>query len=71
VASASDKDLEILLLRRQMAIVERKHSQPVRLSRGEKLTLVVLAVNLKANTRRTIKQLGEVIRIVKPRTLFR
>jgi hypothetical protein len=46
--SASDKELEIVLLRRQLAICERKHRQPMRLTRGEKLTLVVLAVRLKA-----------------------
>ncbi len=68
--SASDKELEILLLRRQLAIYERKQRQPMRLTRGEKLTLVVLAVRLKATTGRTIKQLGEVIRIVKPKTVF-
>ncbi len=68
--SASDKELEILLLRRQLAIYERKHRQPMRLTRGEKLTLVVLAVRLKATSGRTIKQLGDVIRIVKPRTVF-
>ena len=69
-ASASDKDLGILLLRRQLAIFERKQCQPVRLSRGEKLTLVVLAVRLKAKTGRTIKQMSEVIRIVKPTTPY-
>ncbi len=68
--SVSDKELEILLLRRQLAIYERKQRQPMRLTRGEKLTLVVLAVRLKATTGRTIKQLGEVIRIVKPKTVF-
>ena len=68
--SVSDKELEILLLRRQLAIYERKQRQPMRLTRGEKLTLVVLAVRLKATTGRTIKQLGDVIRIVKPKTVF-
>jgi putative transposase len=67
----SEKELEILLLRRQLAILKRKSHPPVRLSRAEKLTLVVLAVRLKAKTGRTIKQLGEVIRIVKPKTVFR
>jgi hypothetical protein len=62
--------LEVLLLRRQLAIYERKQLQPMRLTRGEKLTLVVLAVRLKVTTGRTIKQLGEVIRIVKPKTVF-
>ncbi len=69
--SEGEKDLEILLLRRQLAILERKSRPPVRLSRSEKLTLVVLAVRLKAKTGRTIKQLGEAFRIVKPRTVFR
>ena len=45
-SSESEKDLEILLLRRQLAIYERQQSQPMRLSRGEKLTLVVLGTSL-------------------------
>jgi putative transposase len=68
--SESEKELEILLLRRQLAIFERKQKQAMRLSRREKLTLVVLATRLKAKTGRTIKGMGEVIRIVKPATLF-
>jgi putative transposase len=68
--SESEKDLEILLLRRQLAIYERKQERAPRLSRGEKLALVVLATKLKAKTGRTIKGMGEVIRIVKPATLF-
>ena len=68
--SESEKDLEILLLRRQLAIFERKQRQPVRLSRSEKVTLVALATKLKAKTGRTIKAMGGVIRIVKPATVF-
>jgi hypothetical protein len=68
--SESEKDLEILLLRRQLAIFERKQSQPTRLSRGEKLALVVLGTKLKAKTGRTIHQMRDFIRIVKPATLF-
>jgi hypothetical protein len=45
-----------------------KNGHPI--SRGEKLTLVVLRTKLKAQTGRTIKARGEVIRIVKPATLF-
>jgi hypothetical protein len=45
--SESDKDFEILLLRRQMAIYERRQSRAPHLSRGEKLTLVVIATKLK------------------------
>ncbi len=69
--SASDKELEILLLRRQLAIVERRQKSPMRLSHSEKVMLVALAIRLKAKTGRTIKTMGEVIRTVKPATLFR
>jgi putative transposase len=68
--SESDKDLEILLLRRQLAIYERRQERAPHLSRGEKLTLVVLGIKLKEQTGRTIKAMGEVIRMVKPATLF-
>jgi chemotaxis regulatin CheY-phosphate phosphatase CheZ len=68
--SESDKDLEILLLRRQLAIYERRQERAPHLSRGEKLTLVVLATQLKDKTGRTIKTMDDVIRMVKPaRTL--
>ena len=65
-ASESDKDLEILLLRRQLAIYERRQERTPRMSRGEKLSLVVLATKLKTKTGRTIKAMSGVIRIVKP-----
>jgi transposase len=68
--SESEKDLEILLLRRQLAIYERQPNRSPRLARGEKLTLVVLATKLKAKTGRTMETMGEAIRIVKPATLF-
>jgi hypothetical protein len=68
--SESDKDLEILLLRQQLAIYERRQERAPRLSRGEKLTSVVLATKLKAKTGRTIKAMSAAIRIVKPATVF-
>jgi hypothetical protein len=58
------------LLRHQLAIYERKQGRAPHLSRGEKLMLIVLASRLKARTGRTIKVMGDVIRIVKPATLF-
>lgn len=70
-SSESDKDFEILLLRHQLAIYERKQGGAPHLSRGEKLTLVVLATNLRTRTGRSIKAMSDVIRIVKPATLFR
>ena len=47
--SEKNKDLEILLLRRQLAM-ERKLDKPLRVSRAEKLTLAVLAMKLMAST---------------------
>ena len=41
-----DKDVEILLLRQQLRILQRKQPWAPRISRREKLTLVVLASNL-------------------------
>lgn len=64
----SEKNVEILLLRRQLAICARKQDQPMRPSRGEKLTLVVLGTTLKAKTGRTIQKMSEAVRIVKPAT---
>ena len=68
--SESEKDLEILLLRRQLAIYERRQERAPRLTRSEKLPLVVLGIRLKNRTGRTIKAMGKVIRIVKPATLL-
>lgn len=45
-----EKDLEILLLRRQLAILERKQDKPLRVSRAEKLPLAVLLAR-----RRTVR----------------
>jgi len=45
-----EKDLEILLLRQPLDIVERSLDKPVRISKVEKRTLAVLAAKLKATT---------------------
>ena len=41
-----DKDLEILLLRHQLQVLQRQRPQPLRLTRWEKLTLAVLTAKL-------------------------
>ena len=69
--SERHKDLQILLLRRQLDIVARKLDKPLRLSRVEKFTLALLAVKLKNATRATVKQLNEVIRIFQPETVLK
>ena len=70
-SSASDKDLEILILRHQLDVLARKQSRPVRPNRAEKLTLAILAAKLKKSTNRPVRQLGDVIRIVRPETVIR
>jgi hypothetical protein len=45
--SEREKDLEILVLRQQLAIMKRKQSQPVRATRAEKMTLALLTTKLK------------------------
>lgn len=41
-----DKDLQILVLRHQVRLLRRQRPRPPRLTRGEKLTLAVLAAAL-------------------------
>ncbi len=68
--SEQEKDLEILLLRQQLALVERKLNKPLRVSRIERLTLAVAATKLKSVTNRTIAQLSDTLRIFKPDTVI-
>jgi hypothetical protein len=69
--SEHEKDIEILLLRQQLRIVERKQRRPCRLSRGEKLGLAVLTARLKAVTTGGRSRLREVIRLVQPETVLK
>jgi len=69
--SAQEKDLEILLLRHQLAILERKLDKPVKPNRAEKLTLAVLTARLRLVTRRSASRLRDVIRIVQPETVLK
>jgi putative transposase len=65
------KDLEILLWRRQLAIVDRARDKPLHVSRAEKLTLAMLAAQLKSVTGWPVKQFGKVLRIFQPETVFK
>lgn len=44
--SEQEKDLEILILRQQLNILQRKHNKPIRPNRVEKIPLSILAVRL-------------------------
>src|SRR4028118_675657 len=63
------KDLEILLLRQQLQILHRKHPQAPRISRWEKLTLVLLARNLTGLTTSARTPISQVVFLFKPDTL--
>jgi putative transposase len=69
--SDQEKDLEILILRQQLSILERKLNHPIRSSKIEKLTLGVLTNKFKQTTRQTANQLHNVIRIFQPETVLR
>jgi hypothetical protein len=65
------KDLQILLLPRQLTIVQRKLDKPLRVSRAEKFSLALLAFNLKRSTGQSVRQLSDVIRMVRPATVLK
>jgi len=69
-ASETDKDLEILILRQQLGILQRKQDKPIKPNRAEKLTLAVLSAKLKRQSNRPIKQFRSLIRIFQPETVF-
>jgi putative transposase len=68
--SDREKDFEILLLRQQLGIIERKLHKPVRASRVERLTLTMITVKLVSSGGRTVKQLRQVVRIFQPQTVL-
>ena len=61
--SEQEKDLEILLLRQQLIMMERHLNKPVRPSRSEKLNLAVITTKFKAATGQSSAQLRAVIRL--------
>ena len=69
--SEHEKDLEILLLRQQLRILQRKHPHPPRLSRCEKLGLAILAARLVALSRTGRNRLAQVMLVFKPDTLLK
>ena len=69
--SESDKDLEIIVLRYQLGIAERKMQKPVRANQAERMTLAVLAGKLKKQSGRPANQFKHMIRLVQPETVFR
>ena len=69
--SSQEKDLEILILRQQLSILQRKHNSPIKPNRVEKITVAVLAARLKRISHRSANQLRDIIRIFQPETILR
>src|SRR5210317_1622709 len=67
----TDKDLEIMVLRYQLGIAERKMQKPVRANRAERMTLAILAARLKKQTNRPGSQFRQMVRLFQPETVFR
>jgi putative transposase len=66
-----EKDLEILILRHQLDILERKQTNPIKPSKVEKLMLAVLTKKLKTVKRRSSSQLRNIIRVFQPETILK
>ncbi len=66
-----DKDAEILLLRQQLRILQRKQPHSPRISRWEKLTLVVLVGKLTGLTTSARSRLGHIVLLFEPDTLLK
>ncbi len=65
------KDVEIMLLRQQLRILQRQQPRPLRVSRWEKLALLVLARKLTTMTTSAWGKLGQVVFLFKPDTLLK
>ena len=69
--SGREKDLEILILRHQLDILDRKRAHPIKISKAEKLTLSVLTNKLITASSGTASQLRNVVRIFQPETVLK
>ncbi len=69
--SEREKDLEILILRHQLDILERKQKTPIKPNQAEKMTLAVLTNKLKQITNRATRQLRNTLRIFQPTTVLK
>lgn len=65
------KDLEILLLRRQLAILQRTQPRPPRLTRWEKLGLAVLMSKVRMLRSATRARVQHTLHLVTPHTVLR
>ena len=69
--SDKDKDLEVIILRHQLAVMTRLHAKSVKPNRAEKMTLAILTKKLRQSKKQSANQLRQFIRIVQPETVLR
>jgi hypothetical protein len=65
-----EKDIEIMLLRQQLRIVERKQARGPQIPRWQKVPLAALAVRMKNKATNAREALAESVRLFKPDTLI-
>lgn len=65
-----EKDLEILLLRQQLRIVERKQERGPQIPRWQKVPLIALALRLKQKAHYSRQALEDSVRLFKPATVI-
>ncbi len=68
--SQDEKDLELLLLRQQLRIVERRQARGPHIPRWQKVPLAMLAVRLKKRARNGQEALEYSIRVFEPATVI-
>ncbi len=65
-----EKDLEIMLLRQQRRIVERKQARGPQIPRWQKVPLAAFAVRMKDKATNAREALTESVRLFKPDTVW-
>ncbi len=66
-----DKDLELLVLRQQIRVLERRVAKPVRPSQVEKLLLTLSAMQIKVRARVAQQGFKNGLSLFKPTTLLK
>ncbi len=69
--SDREKDLEILILRHQLDILERKQTKPIQPSKADKLALTIFTNKLKNVKKCFAEQLRDIIPIFQPETVLK
>jgi hypothetical protein len=69
--SDPEKDLEILILRQQLHILQRKRNQTVKPDRVDRMILGVFAAKLELISEKPVARMRTVIRIFQPETVLR